>query len=259
MSATDYPIAPTYPGAHEGSRGRIVTVMRWAALLLASLLILVLTYAMVTRVFFPPTPRTLQESTIARARAMVEKDPSSGRAWAALAGAEYEAGDKALAWKTIHRARDNVADRSILFVNGRELDFLILEHRNDEVIERADEFIATEANYQLKEKAEDAAKNISVPDQVTDNTEAVRLFVLKGTAQGNLGRWKSAVKTFDAALLLTDTAADVVALRGWARLRSGDAAGAKSDFERALRYLPNDPSAKQGLAEAERALSSVGD
>jgi tetratricopeptide (TPR) repeat protein len=256
LAATNQPAGASYEEYVLAPPDRIAQGMRWAIVVLVGLIICVLLYALLAGVFSPPAPRTLLESTLATSRAAVKENSASGTAWAALAGAQYTNGDTAAAWDTLTQARQKVKDHSILYVNNRELDFLLIEGQNAQVVKRADEFIKVEADYQVKAKVANAQKGIIVPDQVSDNTDAVRLFVLKGTAQGNLGQWKEAVKTFDTALQLDDKAADIITLRGWARLRSGDAAGAKKDFARALRYMPGDPSATSGLKASEEASAA---
>ena len=257
MTATPRSATPQYQEYVVTRPDGVTRFLRWAIFFVILTIVCVLVYALLAGVFSPPAPRTLLESTLNRSQAAVTQDSGDGSAWASLAGAQYANGEKEAAWATIAKARKKVQDRTILQVNNRELDFLIIEGKNAEAIKRADEFIETEANYQMEEKVGNAAKGISVPDQVTNNQDSVRLFVLKGTAQGNLGKWKDAVKTFDQALLLTDTAADIITLRGWARLRAGNAKGAKKDFARALRYMPGDPSATQGLAAASAEVSKT--
>jgi predicted negative regulator of RcsB-dependent stress response len=45
-------------------------------------------------------------------------------------------------------------------------------------------------------------------------------------------------------------AADVLTMRGYAFLASGDKAKAKADFQQTLQYLPGDPDATSGLKQA---------
>ena len=257
MTASDTPANNHYEEYVVAPPDPVSRAMRWGIVVMIALILSVLGYALLAGVFSPPAPRTLLESTLEQSRASVEKNSGSGAAWASLAGAQYTAGDTSAAWKTLEQARKKVKDHTILYVNNRELDFLLMENKNELAIKRADEFIKVEADYQMQTKVENAQKGVFVPDQVADNTESVRLFVLKGTAQGNLGQWEEAVKTFDTALELEDTAADIITLRGWARLRSGNAEGAKKDFARALRYMPGDASAARGLEEASAEASKT--
>ncbi len=251
MAATQSAESTTYEEYVVQQPDTASKVMRYLILFLVVSILCLLVYALVVGLFAPPAPRTLLESSLARAQAAVKKSPGNGKAWAALARALYAGGEESEAWDAIAQARKRVKDRSILYVNNSELDFLLTEGKDKQVLKRADEFLKVEARYQLEEKATNLQKNIRVPDQVSDNTDAARLFVLKAAAQGNLGQWKEAAKTLDQVLQLNDTAADVITLRGWARLRSGNKAGAAVDFKRALLFLPSDPSATNGLKAAQ--------
>lgn len=235
---------------------RVVRLLRFGAVVLVVSILSLVAYALLVGVFKPPAPRTIVEASMLQAEAAVRKAPGNGKAWGALAGAQYAAGDTDKAWKTLTQARKRVKDRTILYVNTQEINFLILEGRDAEAVKRVDKYLEAEVKAQLKEKADALAKGVNVPDQIAENTDSVRLIVLKGTAQGNLGKWKDAVTTFDIALQLNDRAADILTLRGWAKLRAGDKKGARKDFEEALKFIPNDASAKQGLAEAKATKPS---
>ncbi len=83
------------------------------------------------------------------------------------------------------------------------------------------------------------------------------MLVLQGGGAGNMGKWKDAVKTLDYAIELDPLGADLHTLRGWAKLRAGDKAGAKKDFQKALAYMPDNTSAAQGLKEASAKQRQV--
>jgi len=222
------------------------------AFLIVSLLCVVI-YALLVGVLMPPAPRTLVESSLLEAQAAVRKNPASGLAWSALAGAQWAAGEKGDARDTLQRARKSVKDHSILLVNVKDLQFLMVEGKDEEALKRADGYLKVEAAYRTEEMDASRAKGIEVPQVMQNNAESIQLFVIKATAEGNLGRWEDAVKTLDDALLLDDRAADLLRMRGWAKLRGEDSKGAATDFEAALRFLPGDESAAQGLKEAQSA------
>ena len=257
MAARDNVEPPDYKEYTLEEPDRVARYMRYGIVFLIISILCILLYALLTGVFAPSAPRTLVENALAQAQGAVDSSPGSGKAWAALAGAYYASGDEAAAWDALDQARKSVKDRTILHVNNRELEFLLLEGREEELLKRVDKYIEVEAKYQMEDKAENLAKGITVPDVLLDNADAVKLFVFKGTAQGNLGQWDEAIKTFDTVLELDDRAADIITLRGWAKLRSGDRVGAKQDFERALQFLPDNASAQEGLAEASGEATST--
>jgi len=220
------------------------------AFLVISILCVVL-YALVTGVFGTRAPQTFLEASGGRAEVAVMESPGSGSAWAALAGTRWAAGDIAGAWDAVEQGKQKVSDHSILFVQTRELEFLIYEGRDDEALQAAAEYVKAEEEYRRKEAADYSARGISVPFGMADYGETGRLYVLKAAAEGNLEKWEDAVASLSDALVLDDKAADVLTLRGWAKLRSGDAVGAKADFEQALRFMPEYESAREGLAASE--------
>lgn len=207
----------------------------------------VVIYALLTGVFGTSAPRTLLEASGERAETAVLESPGSGLAWSALAASRYAAGDTEGAWDAIAQGAAKVKDHSILNVHTRELEFLIYEGRDQEALAKALEYVKAEEEYRLREAQENAAKGITVPAGSGDYGETGRLYVLQASAQGNLEMWADAIASLSIALELDDKAADVHTLRGWAKFRSGDTAGAKADFEAALRYIPDYESARQGL------------
>jgi len=218
--------------------------------LIISILCVVL-YALVTGVFGTRPPQTFLEASGGRAELAVMESPGSGSAWAALAGTRWAAGDIAGAWDAIEQGKLKVSDHSLLFVQTRELEFLIYEGKDDEALKAAVEYVESEEEYRRKEAADYSARGIAVPFGMADYGETGRLYVLKAAAEGNLEKWEDAVASLSDALVLDDKAADVLTLRGWAKLRSGDVAGARADFEQALRFMPEYGSAKDGLAASE--------
>ena len=109
-------------------------------------------------------------------------------------------------------------------------------------------------------RAEEAAANkqkgIAVPIEAAYNEPTIRAFLLRATAESALGRHKEAVMDYGNALVLDPKAADILILRGWAKYNAGDKKGAREDFEKAARFLPDDPSAIAGLRAVESTVSS---
>jgi len=252
MSAAEQASAP-YEEYETTGPDKVSRVLTYGIVLLVISLLCVIIYALLVGIFVPPAPRTLVESSLLEAEAAVKKDPGNGKAWAALAGAQWAGGDRGGAWETLERARKAVKDRTILLVNVKHLQFLLAEGKDAQALKKADEYIELEAKTKVEELNAQAAKGITVPSMIQNNSDAIQLFLVKATAQGNLGKWKEAVTTLDSALLLDDRAADLLRMRGWAKLKAGDAKGARGDFEQALQFLPGDESATQGLEQAKAA------
>ena len=213
-----------------------------------------LLYALVVGVFAPPAPRTLVESSLLQAQAAVKKNPGNGQAWAALAGAQWASGDESEAWATLEQGRKKVKDGSIVVMNLMTLRFLSAEGKDAEVIKKGDEYIKAAAKYRITELEKAAAKGIKTPAELNDNSNEIEMLTLKAASQGNQGKWKDAIKTLDYAVELDPLGADLITLRGWAKLRANDRAGAKRDFQKALAYMPDNKSAwlKEGRPRAPR-------
>ena len=254
MSAQEQP-AVYEEYAVDGS-DRLSTVLKYGIAFVVVTILCVLVYALIVGVFSPPAPRTVVESSLLQAEAAVKKNAGNGQAWAALAGAQWASGNESEAWATLEQGRKKVKDGSIVVVNVMALRFLEAEGKNDELLKKSDEYIKAAALNRVKQLEEAAAKGIKTPAELNDNTNEIELLVLKATAQGNLGKWKDSVKSLNYAIELDPLGADLLTLRGWAKLRSGDKAGAKKDFQQALKYMPDNTSASQGLKEASAKSSS---
>jgi beta-phosphoglucomutase-like phosphatase (HAD superfamily) len=70
--------------------------------------------------------------------------------------------------------------------------------------------------------------------------------VITDTARAHAACW---AQTFDEYLEERPTAADILVRRGYLRIENGDTKGAEADFRSALKFLPNDPAALDGLKQ----------
>ena len=157
---------------------RVVSALRYGIAFLIICILSVVVYALLVGGLMPTAPRTRIESALLDARAAVQRNPASGQAWAALAGAQYAGGDTKSAWASIAEADKRVKDHSILLVNLKELDFLLIEGKDEQVIKRADEFIKTEAKFQT--------------DQIKANLASVRDRIATALTQAaNFAAWQA--------------------------------------------------------------------
>lgn len=235
---------------------RIGTILKYTIAFVAVSIICVLLYALIVGVFAPPAPRTLVESSLQEAQAAVKANPGNGQAWAALAGAQWASGDRTEARATLEQGRKRVKDGSVVVINVMALRFLSAEGKDAEVVTKANEYIKAAALYRTKELEKAAAKGIKTPAEMNNNTNEIEMLTLKAAALGNQGKWKDAVKTLDYAIELDPLGADLLSVRGWAKLRLGDKQGAAKDFKKSLAYIPDNTSAAQGLREAS-AVTTV--
>lgn len=235
----------------KSSPDRVSRILLWASIGVGCLIVAVLAYALLTGVFFHSTPRTWAESVRAAKESAVKANPGNGQAWADYAEALYAIGDKEGAQAALAQARTKVTDKTIREVNNVDLHFLILEGRNADALARSQWYLQRDTALRTEEYNANLQKGITVPTEAQNNDSTIRLFVLQGTAQSNLKMYKEAIESFNAALALDEQAADIIILRGWARVGAGDKTGAAKDFKYALQFLPDDASAKEGLKQAQ--------
>ena len=254
-------------GVAEGSQppgvdikpDRVVVILRWAIIFIVVCILSLAVYAVFAGVLEPPAPRTQAELILARSEAAVQANKKNGQAWAQLARAQYLTGDKGKAYATIALARKSIeaSESPSLWVNNQELDMVIRDGRNEQALKMAAGFVKADAEIRVRERAEQLSKGIDQPLEAQNiaNQTSIELFLLKAAAEGNLKKYKDAVKSYDNALLMAPRASDVLALRGWAKLNAGDQKGAKLDFEAALKYMPDLESANAGLREIDARSS----
>jgi len=236
-----------------GAADPVVRFMRWAILFIVVCIVALAGYAVLAGVLNPPAPRTQAEAILASAEAAVRLDPGNGQAWAQLARAQYLMGERAESAKTIAQARKRVKDRTILWVYNQELDQLVRDGKNPEALKKSTEYVQKDIDFRTEQAEDYLARGINPPldAQNAENQTTIQLFLLRATAQMNLKKPKDAVVSYDNALRMSPMAADVLALRGWAKLEAGDEKGAKKDFESSLKYLPGNEAATEGLEELE--------
>lgn len=226
---------------------RVTQVLKWAILFVVVCIAVLAVYAVVAGVVMPPAPRTQAEALLNSGEAAVQKNPGNGKAWAQYARVLYLTGSKDEAWDALKRARKAVKDETILWVNVQEVDMLLTEGKDEDVLKKSKDYIQQDINFRGKANAELGAKGIKAPLEAIDNEPTIQMFVMRATAEGNLKKYKDAVRDLDNALVLDPQAADIIALRGWAKLNAKDKKGAKADFETALKFLPDNQSAQSGL------------
>lgn len=250
---------PQPPGVDSGP-DRIVVFLRWAIIFVIVCILCLALYAVLAGVLSPPAPRTQAELILARSEAAVQANKKDGQSWAQLARAQYLTGKKKEAYATIAQARKSIEETEspILWVNNQELDMTIRDGKNEQALKMADKFIKMDADIRIKQRAAELNKGIDQPleGQSTENQTTIELFLMKAAAEGNLKKHKDAVKSYDNALLMAPRASDILAMRGWAKLDAGDKAGAKKDFQAALKFMPDLESAKAGLLQSTDATAS---
>lgn len=221
--------------------------VRRLALVAAGLLVLYLATvvsALVMGVIGRPGPTTRIERDIAAYEAQVMESPEDVSLWARYVSALIESGQYMRAQDVIDRATAVVDQSSSQALLLAQAQLYYETGRYQEAVETADEVRdLLEAHYEQAKQTEGTPESLGAP--ISDNYYAALL--VKAEALVALGKTEEAVKALD--LYLESKPADAAALIRRASLKEklGDVSGAEEDYRAALRFVPDDPLALEGL------------
>lgn len=222
----------------------VVRIMAWIAAGLMVLYLVGILSALLTGVLQSPAPRTASERTLDAAQSAVKAGDHSGKALADYANALIEVQQFGAAQDVI-----DTAPKSALGTPTGDLE-----------LARARLYLA-EGNYAAAQtQADKAMKVIKVPYDAKIATAGLNTaktlglnenyysaLLIKGAAAMAAGDPHGAIKSFDAYLDHDGFASDVLVQRAKAKTAIKDIAGAKADFQAALKYTPDYQSALDGL------------
>jgi len=226
-------------------RDPVVRIMAYAAVGLVILFLATAVSALVTGVLRPNVVRTAAERQALVASAAVQSG-GTGDAWAPYINALVAAGDLRQAQMTLDRARASVETTVAPNLDLAEGRLLTAQKRYEEAAEAAGR--AMEGYVAQKEARMAARPETATADPVLLVPSYYDAALVKAYACVELGRWGDAVEMFDLYIIQYPTAADILVDRGQAKVELGDNAGAEKDFREALRFVPYDQEAKDGLA-----------
>jgi len=108
---------------------------------------------------------------------------------------------------------------------------------------------ADEVRKKLKTSYDKALEKNDSPESLGReiNANYWRVLFLKAQSQVALGQKDAALKSLDEYLKENATEADVFVYRGTMRVEAGDKKGAEADFKQALKFIPDDKAALEGL------------
>lgn len=225
--------------AHERSleQNLIIAALSVSVVILATLATVVLYGLQLDK-----APRTLEERNLAVAQAAVIDAPDDATSWLMLAYAQAGAGRYSAAEEAIEngRAVNDMAAFAIAYA-------YVAEAQGDtrEAIERYEA-----AKQQAVADAEAHAAELAEVGVAYDvaNTELVDAAVAKARLLAAAEQWESALVEYDVALRENPRMSDILVERGDLRHSLGDDAGAREDYQEALRFIPEMPEALEGLA-----------
>ena len=191
----------------------------------------------------PAVPRTSIERRVMMLGAEVARDPGNAEAWVGYVSGLAASGQRAAALRAIGSALRALEDDSPVLALRAQL-----EHQagNDATaLETASETVTAALAYR-KQRLEDMRRKGVVP--APEPSEAIiDAELVVAEIRLTRGEYAAAVKACTAALQENPTMADVLAMRGDARARSGDRKGASKDYRSALQYDPGNLEAVTGL------------
>jgi tetratricopeptide (TPR) repeat protein len=253
------PVRPTGPDAEAASRPAqpaakrqqasifadpIVRVMAWAAAGLLTLYLVVVVSALLTGVLTSPAPRTASERSLDAAQSAVKAGDHSAKALADYANALIEVQQFGAAQDVISTAPKTALGTPTADVEVAQARLYLAEKdyaKSQSEADTAMKIIKTAFDAQVAKAGLNVAKTQGISNNYYD------ALLIKGAAAAAAGDPRGAIKAFDAYLEHDGFASDVLVQRAQAKLKIKDVAGAKADFQAALKYTPDYQSAIDGL------------
>jgi tetratricopeptide (TPR) repeat protein len=219
------------------------------------LMLTVVLYGLLSGVINPPAPRTASEYALARAKEMMVKEPKNGQYWGDYIDLLVARGSLSEAQQAVAQARKAVgADDTGLIVNNSELRLLIARKQYQKAFDLSTKYMKADEDQRNKRNSELAARGIKAPDSLNAARQdlTVELMSLRAIAAVEIKNYDDGIRALTIALRADPEAADVAAFRGKVLMLKGDKQSlefAKSDFERALKFIPDYQPALDALKE----------
>ncbi len=236
---------PTRPSMF---RDPVVRTMTWIAVGLVVAFLVTVLSALVTGVIGASGPRTLAEKELAVSGEAVRSGSTDPADWNAYIAALIENRQYARAKSAIEQGRASVNDSQTADFALSEARLYRAQKKYPEAIEAADATMK-----QIKSTFDAAvaaggpnAKTVEVLGLDENYFDAV---LIKGYSYLELGETEKAIEQFDIYIKENAGAADILVDRAKAKIEIGDTAGAEADFRTALKFIPDNAEALDGLAE----------
>lgn len=222
----------------------VVRTMTFVALGLVVLYLITVASALVMGILGSTEPRTAVERDVQLYEAQAMQNPQNTAIWLEYITALIESEQYLKAQDVIDRATAALDQSKTQDIAVAQAQLYFAQGRFDECIELADQIRETlKTNYDEAKKDTDSPEYKGAP---IDDSYYLALIV-KAEAQVELGDDEGALESLTLYLDDNPTAADVFVRRGDLRATLGDTAGAEADFREALRFIPDDAAALEGL------------
>lgn len=222
-------------------------VVRIMAYVAAGLLILYLAGivgALVTGVIQSPAPRTAAERALYAAESVVKGGDHSSLAIANYVNGLTGVGQYGLAQDTINTAPKSALGSATGDIETAQCRLYLAEKEYKKAITAADaamKIIKDQWDVAAAKPLPNVAANQGLPDNYYES------MLIKGAAQQGDGDANGAIATFTQYLQHDPQASDVLVQRATSKLAIKDTAGAKADFQEALKFQPDNQVALDGL------------
>lgn len=223
----------------------VVTLLLTVALALIAVLLATGTLVFVYLNTLNEAPRTSIERDLAVWETAVKERPADVNSWANLAYAYAEAGRIDDALETIARA-EKVTGRSQFVIV--EADVLRLGGRFAEAVRAYGE--AEKAVLDLQRQAEIEREKVGVK-LPADDASLARVYYGRALARQELGDVKNAIADIEKAVELQPRSATMWVSLGDLYTRSEETSEAEAAYRTALKFVPDDSGALEGLERLE--------
>lgn len=236
--------APIRPRKKSIFRDPVVRWMAVGAVVLIVLYLATVLSALFMGMMAPTEPRTKVERDLQVYELQAMQEPRNTEVWrnyitALVANKQYSK-----AQGVIDQAKRALDQTATLDIDSAQVSLYYATKDYDKAVKGADD-----VRTKLKKYYETAKKRKGSPESqgaaIHFNYWAVTL--IKAESLVELGKTKEAVKALDEYLKANAGDAAVLIRRGELRTELGDKKGAAADFRAALKFLPGDKNATEGL------------
>lgn len=231
---------------------RPTTWLLWGVFSALVILIALLVYAWFTGGLSSSLPRTAQEQSLLVTAESIRANPKDGVSYAIRAETLYHLGRKTEAYQVLQQGQTAVAGQNpaLLYILRTWTALLNSDGNFTEAEKIGVKAMAASDDYLARQGAALADKKVTAINGNLKTQESVDTAIQLAGAYMGEKKYAKAIELYNYALKLEPLGADLLTMRGYAFLTSGDKAKAAADFKQALQYLPNDPSATRGLKQA---------
>lgn len=221
------------------------------AMAIASVALVVLGLATVLGVLFTGVtevsgPRTVAEKNVLVGRAAVSAGSTDTAVWGGYIASLIEAGQYSNARRLIDDARASFSESSTAEFTLAEARLAAAQGDHEAAVELADKTQEI-LNADLKQRIDKGGTEGARAKNAGPHENYYAATLIAAYSLQELGRWDEAIKRFDVYIGKTRGAADILIDRGNAKVETGDEKGAEKDFREALRFMPGNPEALEGL------------